>query len=184
MLSLAHSMRALLAGVAFVAVGEYVSLALAEDGGGGGASAGAAGGADAGSGSTGAGHGRGRGPWRRRGRRRRFVVRRDNRVTWIFRRNGSRRLGSSGSVGRSGGVGEAERFLHRRGTLSENERSRPQRIEVGARHGARRYVAGPNPPFGRHSAPCCERCPRPSPVRSTKERWSRRMDLFSCDLVA
>ena len=59
MLSLAHSMRAVLAGVAFVAVGESVSLAHAEDGGGGGAGAGSASGAGAGSGSTGAGHAEG-----------------------------------------------------------------------------------------------------------------------------
>jgi hypothetical protein len=59
MLSFAHSMRALLAGVAFVAVGESVSLARAEDGGGGGAGAGAVAGAGAGSGSTGAGHAEG-----------------------------------------------------------------------------------------------------------------------------
>ena len=59
MLSLAHSMRPVLAGVAFVAIGESVSLAHAEDGGGGGAGAGAAAGVSAGSGSTGAGHAEG-----------------------------------------------------------------------------------------------------------------------------
>jgi hypothetical protein len=59
MLSLAHSMRPVLAGVAFVAIGESVSLAHAEDGGGGGVGAGAAAGAGAGSGSTGAGHAEG-----------------------------------------------------------------------------------------------------------------------------
>jgi hypothetical protein len=57
--SFAHSMRALLAGVAFVAVCKSVSLAHAEDGGGGGAGAGSAAGAGAGSGSTGTGHAEG-----------------------------------------------------------------------------------------------------------------------------
>jgi len=59
MLSFAHSMRAVLAGVAFVAVGESVSLAHAEDGRGGGVGAGAAAGAGAASGPTGAGHAEG-----------------------------------------------------------------------------------------------------------------------------
>ena len=59
MLSFAHSMRALLAVVAFVAVGESVSLAHAEDGRGGGVGAGAAAGAGAASGPTGAGHAEG-----------------------------------------------------------------------------------------------------------------------------
>ena len=55
----AHSLCAALAGIVFVAVGEFVSLAHAEDGGGGGVGAGAAAGAGAGSGSTGAGHAEG-----------------------------------------------------------------------------------------------------------------------------
>jgi hypothetical protein len=55
----AHSLCATVAGIVFVAAGEFVSLAHAEDGGGVGAGAGAPAGAGAGSGSTGAGHGKG-----------------------------------------------------------------------------------------------------------------------------
>ena len=58
MLSFVHSLRALLASIAFVALGEFVHLAHAEEGGGG-RGAGAAAGAGAGSGSTGAGHAEG-----------------------------------------------------------------------------------------------------------------------------
>ena len=59
MLSFVHSLRALLASIAFVALGEFVHLAHAEEGGGGGVGSGAAAGAGAASGPTGAGHAEG-----------------------------------------------------------------------------------------------------------------------------